>query len=808
MKRIRGIRDDSSDDSDDNNFNLLHSDIKPPIKGSSITTATSNESGIDQIDNILSQFSFAKNESTLIYQKNQSQIEEEKNYLQVKPRPYQVEMYEQARGKNSIIYMETGKGKTLISIMIINDLFNQYRRKIKNGENVPRPKVIFLVCDIALLEQQVKTIKLNTGLNVTIIKGKAAKKSKNDYNEFRSMLAVSDVFVAIPDVVYKLLSVGFLRIFDINLLIFDECHHCDSNHSYNLIMNEFYYFYLSKDKNAKLPLILGLTASPLKSKITNNIEETALKAMTTLCENLNSQIVIDPELKFDNKSMSSIIIDNKEEMNEREYIETKSHLTHPHYPILYKILEAIFFNPILDYLFTKKEIFISKGSDSVISDKVLNETKQRYSIFIKEKFNVNDFGEYNKILAKNSTLYNLSRFSVLFRIFEKIQRNLFMIIESMNLETIFQFFSYYKGIYTKKMEEKRNMSLDNLESVMIDIDQLTPEEIRKMNIIFTNCVTGLKKAIEKGFDFESDRLNQLKQRLKSLYETTKNNRIIIFVANRIVARFLRDIINSFLKEISPDLSCASVVGVNKKKTENNSVFDPKNTVLQLNAEINKFNLGEANVLIGTSTVEEGLDIQSCNIVMVFTELNTAKSYIQMKGRARRTDAQFLAFTNSKEKTVETINEFIRLGECMKNLFDNGNVKDFKRKNYLNIKYIGESSFFYIKKTEAKLSLRNVVPIYNETIQQLGNKRIIIQNKKNWTERNVKPKKLFNVDFTFFSSIFPNGSIQFSSGYQSDKQTAENICYFQLEKFLYNKNIIDDHFKVSNNEIISKFQSQI
>ena len=112
MKRIRGIRDDSSDDSDDNNFNLLHSDIKPPIKGSSITTATSNESGTDQIDNILSQFSFTKNESTLIYQKNQSQIEEEKNYLQVKPRPYQVEMYEQARGKNSIIYMETGKGKT------------------------------------------------------------------------------------------------------------------------------------------------------------------------------------------------------------------------------------------------------------------------------------------------------------------------------------------------------------------------------------------------------------------------------------------------------------------------------------------------------------------------------------------------------------------------------------------------------------------------------------------------------------------------------------------------------------------------
>ena len=105
---------------------------------------------------------------------------EQKN-LRCNPRQYQKDIYNQIRNKNSIIFMETGKGKTLISIMLINKIFHEYKLKIRKTQ----PKVIFLVCDLALISQQMKEIELNTKLRVNSLKGRNSKKSKSDFNEFQ-----------------------------------------------------------------------------------------------------------------------------------------------------------------------------------------------------------------------------------------------------------------------------------------------------------------------------------------------------------------------------------------------------------------------------------------------------------------------------------------------------------------------------------------------------------------------------------------------------------------------------------------------
>ena len=47
------------------------------------------------------------------------------------------------------------------------------------------------------------------------------------------------------------------------------------------------------------------------------------------------------------------------------------------------------------------------------------------------------------------------------------------------------------------------------------------------------------------------------------------------------------------------------------------------------------------MLIATNVVEEGLDVSECNLVICMNELLNVKAFIQMKGRARQKDSNFI-----------------------------------------------------------------------------------------------------------------------------------------------------------------------
>ena len=64
----------------------------------------------------------------------------------------------------------------------------------------------------------------------------------------------------------------------------------------------------------------------------------------------------------------------------------------------------------------------------------------------------------------------------------------------------------------------------------------------------------------------------------------------------------------------------------------------------MNEIIEQFNNDKFNILIGTSEIEEGLDNQSCNAVLTLLELRTTKSCIQIKGRACKSNSEFIIFT--------------------------------------------------------------------------------------------------------------------------------------------------------------------
>ena len=88
----------------------------------------------------------------------------------------------------------------------------------------------------------------------------------------------------------------------------------------------------------------------------------------------------------------------------------------------------------------------------------------------------------------------------------------------------------------------------------------------------------------------------------------------------------------------------------------------------MNEITKKFNEGEFNILIGTSAIEESLDIQSCNAVLTLVELRTPKSFIQIKGRASKFNTDFIIFTNSTKKAKLKIEQFLKIGQKMNELY--------------------------------------------------------------------------------------------------------------------------------------------
>ncbi len=69
-----------------------------------------------------------------------------------------------------------------------------------------------------------------------------------NYPRWRNELRRHDVFVMIDRILLSLLRHGMMRIEEISLLIFDECHHAEGLSDYSTIMKEFYYQYNPRAK--------------------------------------------------------------------------------------------------------------------------------------------------------------------------------------------------------------------------------------------------------------------------------------------------------------------------------------------------------------------------------------------------------------------------------------------------------------------------------------------------------------------------------------------------------------------------------
>lgn len=157
--------------------------------------------------------------------------------------------------------------------------------------------------------------------------------------------------------------------------------------------------------------------------------------------------------------------------------------------------------------------------------------------------------------------------------------------------------------------------------------------------------------------------------LKQYVEKTADNKFrgLIFVRRRSTAKCLNHIIRHYANahpkmNIRPEF----MIGNNSTMPESIEALLSNKTNKQV---LEKFKQNEVNIIVSTSVLEEGIDIQECNLVICYDTPIAFRSYVQTKGRARMPNSQYVVFSpmNESVKIQSKLVEWKEVNSILKNV---------------------------------------------------------------------------------------------------------------------------------------------
>lgn len=153
-----------------------------------------------------------------------------------------------------IIYLKTGSGKTFIAVRLIQEICMRDERE---------GRVIFLADTVPLILQQAEYMRRFVSYSVGEYYGEKRLENKIldswDQTIWTREIESNRILVMGPAILNTILEHGFIKLDQIKLIVFDECHRATGNHPYSQV--------LAKCREASAGLKkLGLTASIVTKK--------------------------------------------------------------------------------------------------------------------------------------------------------------------------------------------------------------------------------------------------------------------------------------------------------------------------------------------------------------------------------------------------------------------------------------------------------------------------------------------------------------------------------------------------------------
>ncbi|KAL9427016.1 hypothetical protein AB3S75_033741 [Citrus x aurantiifolia] len=500
-------------------------------------------------------------------------------------RNYQLEALENALKQNTIVFLETGSGKTLIAIMLLRSYAYLLRK--------PSPFVsVCLVPKVVLVPQQAEAIKKHTDLKVGMYWGDMGI-DYWDAATWKEEMNKHEVLVMTPQILLDGLRLSYFKLNMIKVLILDECHHARGKHQYACIMTEFYHRQL-KAGDSNLPRIFGMTASPIKSKVASSEQDywQKIHGLETL---MNSKVYT---------CASESVLSNCIPFSTPKFkFYGDDEIPHALYTRLADDLEKI-------------ELKHNRSLENLDLNEAQAESIRK-----------------NISRIKSTLLYCLNGLGV------------WLALKA--AETI----SCYKSDF---------FALEQLDGFGETIMKKFGSDAFQALVTYIPSGAGWSIGDDSKFNMDSGLLTEkIVCLVESLleYRGLEDIRCIIFVERVITAIVLQ----SLLSELLPR-HCTW-------KTEyvagNNSGIQCQSRNKQ-NEIVEEFRRGLVNVIVATSILEEGLDVQSCNLVIMFDPSHTVCSFIQSRGRARMQNSDYLLMLKSGDSITQSrLENYLVSGDTMR-----------------------------------------------------------------------------------------------------------------------------------------------